>query len=241
MWSPRLLPSSDIQERTFGRQTRAALDTDTDKADAGVWPWFSEPVTHRLRDGEHFPAGGVDGNEPRGEQLLILCAVASVGVQDLINADLEPNNGAGVTITLRNRPGWWSGAAGGGGEGGAYLAEMLSVERQSCLRPQLEEMELGGEDLLRTGNRGQTESVLHLFTAHWKWSIASLKTREKKKKERPHVRLCVFTHQIRAYVCQRSCAQYSPPEDTGLWSRRPHPQLCCTNQAYTEEVACGRG
>lgn len=124
-------------------------------------------VTHGLCDGEHFPAGRVDGNEPRGEQLLILRAVASAGVHYLINADLKPNNRGGVTIALKTDM-WlveWS-----TGES-TYLAEMVSVECQSCLRPQLEEMELCSEDLLCTCNRGQIESVLHLFTAHWNGAL----------------------------------------------------------------------
>lgn len=54
-----------------------------------------------MRDGEDFPAGRVDGNQSRGEQLLILRAVASAGVHFLINADLRANNRGGVTITLK--------------------------------------------------------------------------------------------------------------------------------------------
>lgn len=61
----------------------------------------SETVTHCLCDGEHFPAGRVDGNESRGEQLLVLCAVASAGVHYLINAHLKPNNRGRVTIKLK--------------------------------------------------------------------------------------------------------------------------------------------
>ena len=49
---------------------------------------------------------------------------------------------------------------------GTYLAEMMPVECQRCLRPQFEEMELCSEDLLSPGHRGQIEPVLHLFTAY---------------------------------------------------------------------------
>lgn len=43
---------------------------------------------------------------------------------------------------------------------------MMSVECQCCLRSQLEKMELCSENLLSSGNRGQVEPELHLFTAH---------------------------------------------------------------------------
>lgn len=49
---------------------------------------------------------------------------------------------------------------------GSYLAEVMSVECQCCLWSQLEEMELCSENLLSSGNRGQIEPELHLFTAH---------------------------------------------------------------------------
>lgn len=37
---------------------------------------------------------------------------------------------------------------------GTYLAEMMPIKCQCCLRSQLEKMELCGEDLLSSGNRG---------------------------------------------------------------------------------------
>lgn len=43
----------------------------------------------------------------------------------------------------------------------------MPVECQGSLWPQLEQMQLSGEDLLSGGHRGQIELVLHLFTAHW--------------------------------------------------------------------------
>lgn len=49
-----------------------------------------------------------------------------------------------------------------------YLTEVMSVECQCCLRPQLEEMKLCGENLLSSGHCGQIEPELHLFTAHCK-------------------------------------------------------------------------
>lgn len=48
-----------------------------------------------------------------------------------------------------------------------YLAEVVPVERKGGLRPQLEQMKLSSDDLLRGGHRGQIELVLHLLTAHW--------------------------------------------------------------------------
>lgn len=43
---------------------------------------------YSLCDGEHFPTGGVDGDKPRGQQLLALRAVVPSVVQELINTDL---------------------------------------------------------------------------------------------------------------------------------------------------------
>lgn len=47
-----------------------------------------------------------------------------------------------------------------------HLAEVVPVECQRGLRPQLEQMQLGSDDLLGGGHRGQVELILHLFTAH---------------------------------------------------------------------------
>lgn len=47
-----------------------------------------------------------------------------------------------------------------------YLAEVVPIERKGGLRPQLEQMKLSGDDLLRGGHSGQIELVLHLFTSH---------------------------------------------------------------------------
>lgn len=78
-------------------------------AEGAPWPRDgSERTTHCLRDGEDLPAGGVDGDESRGQQLLPLRAVASAGVHYLIHADLEPKNaelgydhlGKGVTRSV---------------------------------------------------------------------------------------------------------------------------------------------
>lgn len=47
-----------------------------------------------------------------------------------------------------------------------YLAEVMSVKCQHCLRSQLEQMELCSQDLLSGGHCGQVEPELHLFTTH---------------------------------------------------------------------------
>lgn len=140
----------------------------------------SEIATHCLCDGEHFPTGRVDGNQARGEQLLILRAVAPAGVHYLINADLKPNNRDGLTITLKPEVCLAVCTC-----TSTNLAEMVPGECQCCLRPQLEKVQLRSEDLLCTRNGGQVESVLHLFTAHWN---------RKSHRYRPGETACVNVH-----------------------------------------------
>lgn len=77
-----------------------------------------------------------------------------------------------------------------------YLAEMVPVENQCCLRSQLEKMELCSENLLSSGNRRQVEPVLHLFTAHCN-EILSLESRK----------------------AQRHLISYSSQEQTGARTR----------------------
>lgn len=118
----------------------------------------------------------MDWNESGRQQLLLLCVVSCAGVEQLVNTDLNGTGGdknisvmsrAEVHLTRfiacmskKNksiRPPLCN---------GTYLAEVVSVECQSGLWSQLEEMELGGENLLSRGYRGQVEPVLHLFAAH---------------------------------------------------------------------------
>lgn len=123
--------------------------------------------THRLRDREHLPSSRVDWDESRRQQLLLLRVVASAGVKQLINADL---NGTaemwGVTAIPRAETLHFTELFSTVTFESTYLAEMVPVKCHCCLRSQLEKMELCGEDLLSSGHRGQIEPVLHLFTAH---------------------------------------------------------------------------
>lgn len=169
-WSPRLLPSSNIQERTFVKKGTLATELrqpcQVSSCTCSCTP-SREVDTYCLCDGEHFPASRVDWNESRGQQLLLLCVVASAGVKQLINTNLNETGEMRAYSDVQSR-----GIAAFHlidrllVFNGTYLAEMVPVECQCCLRSQLEKMELCGENLLSSGNRGQVEPVLHLFAAH---------------------------------------------------------------------------
>lgn len=60
---------------------------------------YREVDTYCLSNGEHFPAGRVDWNKTWRQQLLPLCVVASAGVKQLINTNL---NGRRV-ITVKSK------------------------------------------------------------------------------------------------------------------------------------------
>lgn len=139
---------------------------------------YREVDTYCLSNGEHFPAGRVDWNKTWRQQLLLLRVVASAGVKQLINTNLNRRR----VITVKSKAEIYlvgfmrfhpvkvlSFNA-------TYLAEMVPVEWQCCLRSQLEKMELCSENLLSSGNRRQVEPVLHLFTAHCN-EILSLESR----------------------------------------------------------------
>lgn len=108
----------------------------------------------------------MDWDETRRQQLPVLCVVVLAGVEQLINTNLDGKiKDGGLQECPRTRCilvhldiiSLFD---------GAYLAEMVSVECQCCLRSQLEKMKLCSENLLSSGHRGQIEPELHLFTAH---------------------------------------------------------------------------
>lgn len=178
-WSPRLLPSSNIQERTFMRKcmlTSELKQFNQTDVHAGL---MEKVDTYCLSNGEHFPAGRVDWNKTGRQQLLPLRVVASTGVKQLINTNL---NGRRVITVMSKAEICLVGFTGFYpinllSINATYLAEMVPVEYQCCLRSQLEKMELCSENLLSSGNRRQVEPVLHLFTAHCN-EILSLESRK---------------------------------------------------------------
>lgn len=112
----------------------------------------------------------MDWDESRGQQLLLLRVVVFAGVKQLINTNLSEREEMGALQECPGERCIWVNSLYFiqlfSLFNGTYLAEMVSVECQCCLRSQLEEMELCSENLLSSGNRGQIEPELHLFTAH---------------------------------------------------------------------------
>lgn len=47
-----------------------------------------------------------------------------------------------------------------------YLTEVMSVEGERCLRPELEQMKFSCEDLLTLTHRGEVEAKLNLIAVH---------------------------------------------------------------------------
>lgn len=122
----------------------------------------------------------------------------------------------------------------------SYLAEVMPVESEGCLGPELKQMELCSEDLLASCHGGQVEQKLDLITSHCGDKTSLLNTDDHFSSSfyllicQPFIMRGNFS-----YVCRRNSGPCCPPVSWDPSSRRPRPPPCCTNRACTGVAAYG--